>query len=432
MATQSAEDQPTAVEKTAAVAGLQSAALARYLTHRILDALNRALRRLQVYIGWRKEITNGQAELVARPFLPAAFTGDAAHSEANTDYRQLFSLDPIDGEAVLVGRERELNAIIEAHDLWRGGRPVSIGITGQRGSGKTSLINRAIGRSFSDLEVVRGAFDERITSEVQLRAFLSRLIGIDDSSQLETSLAAQRRVIVLEDLERAFLRQVGHYAAVRALQRLIAAGSATLWILVINKVAFRFLDSAVGLGHSFSHRINAGRVDSTVLREAILHRHDLSGRPLEFSSPVSKYKGPAWFGAMDSVNARPENKFFEELAIESAGVFRAAFAIWLGHVDAVNPDSVVIRPLVSQKVSEVAGHLDSDNLFALMALMQHGSLTAEEHATIFQQRLTSSQAQLDELLAREIVQPDPARPGFRVRPEALRIVQESLYHRNML
>jgi hypothetical protein len=64
--------------------------------------------------------------------------------------------------------------------------------------------------------------------------------------------------------------------------------------------------------------------------------------------------------------------------------------------------------------------------------MQHGSLTPAEHAIVFQKSLPASRAQIDELLAREIIEPDPGRPGYRVRPEATRVVNEALYRRNLL
>jgi hypothetical protein len=91
-----------------------------------------------------------------------------------------------------------------------------------------------------------------------------------------------------------------------------------------------------------------------------------------------------------------------------------------------------MKPLAAPDLSPVIDDLDVADLFALVAILQHGSLTPEEHAVIFQTNVAASRSQMDELLAREIIENDPHRPGFRIRPEALRVVREALYRRNLL
>jgi hypothetical protein len=89
----------------------------------------------------------------------------------------------------------------------------------------------------------------------------------------------------------------------------------------------------------------------------------------------------------------------------------------------------LLQPL---DLSDVIDSLAHHDLFTLAAILQHGSLTPREHAVVFQRRLEESQAQIDRLLGREIVEPDPGRLGFRVRPNAGQLVKEALYRRNLL
>jgi hypothetical protein len=88
--------------------------------------------------------------------------------------------------------------------------------------------------------------------------------------------------------------------------------------------------------------------------------------------------------------------------------------------------------LHSPDLSKIVDHLGMEHLFTLIAIPQHGSLTAEEHAIIFQKSVSESRSQLNELLATEIIEPDPAHPGFCIRPEAASLVREILYRRNLL
>jgi hypothetical protein len=333
----------------------------------------------------------------------------------------------------LVGRDREMAAIEEARTFWESQRPVALIIVGERGSGKTSLINCAARRSLADLELIRGEFSQRLVTPLAMRQFLAELVGAGDPGQLTQALAARKRVIVIEELERSFLRQVGHYGAIRELQRLIAATCAsTLWVLAINELAFQFLNAAVDLGPTFSHRINAGTATSADLRQAILLRHELSGLRLQFPPPAQTRRPAGWFRRALASPQDSESEFFELLARESGGVYRSAFDMWLGHIEGAQAGILYMKILESPDLGPVMGDLSQEELFTLLTIPQHGGLTAEEHAIIFQKTVDASRGVMDRLLAREIIEPDPGRPGFRVRPEAMRIVRETLYRKNLI
>lgn len=424
--------------RTFILAGQSAVATAGHILRRLVGALERLALEFLVYIGWRPAPSLGKVEVITRPFLPEEFVVDLSAKELPALYRRLFRFEPLEDPRFLVGREQELAAIADARSLWEAGRPVALIIVGQRGSGKTSLINCALKRPLEGLEVIRGEFSDRLTTEAQLRDFLARLVGADVAqafhlSRADSKVCATPRVIILEELERTFLRQVGHFGAIRALQRVIAAtSSSVLWVLSINQTAFRFLDAAIRLGSSFSHRINVGTATRDELRQAILRRHNLSGLRLHFAPPPRSSSLHHRLRSLIQGEADAETLFFDALARESAGIYRTAFDIWLGQIEAIEAGVLSLKPLVTPDLSPVIDDLDLDDLFTLVAILQHGSLTAEEHAMIFQKSLSASRSQLDELLAREIIEADPGRHGFRVRPEAMRVAREALYRRNLL
>lgn len=401
---------------------------------RFKKTTQRLFNRALIYIGWRQAQTSGRLEVITRPVFPLEFTFDFGEHELPAIYQRLFRFEAVQDPRFLVGREREMEAIAEARSFWEAGRPASLIIVGQRGSGKTSLLNCGLQRLLDGLEIIRDEFKERLITEEQLRQFLADSFGAPDPSELENFLAERRRVIVLEELERIFLRQVGNYAAIRSLQRLIAATcSSTLWILVTNGVAFQFLDAAVKLSDNFSHRINASTATRDDLKQAILLRHNLSGLRLQYLPPNSQ--SDTWLNRLKKRfrgERDPEEIFFDELAKESSGVYRTAFKIWLGQIESAQAGTLYMKPLQTTDLTPIANDLDIEDLFTLVAILQHGSLTAEEHATIFQKNLFASRSQIDELLSREIIERDPGRSGFRVRPEAMRLVKETLYRRNLL
>jgi len=186
------------------------------------------------------------------------------------------------------------------------------------------------------------------------------------------------------------------------------------------------------LGASFSHRLNISAAGRAELREAILRRHALSGLRVQFPPPPQSHALADRLRAFLQGPADPEALFFEALARESAGIYRTALELWLGHVEAIEAGVLYLKPIATPDLSRVIEDLDLDDVFTLVAILQHGSLTPEEHALVFQRSISASRAQLDELLARELIEPDPDRPGLRVRPEASRVVRDALYRRNLL
>jgi uncharacterized protein YukE len=397
------------------------------------QVIEASIHRLLISIGWKRPPQAGRVEVTTRPFLPQELTVDLTAKELPAIYRRLFRFEPVEDPRFLVGREQEMKAMAEARHFWESGRPVALIIAGERGSGKTSLINCALKRPLEGLEVIRGEFGERLVTAAQLHGFLARLVGLDDSADLHRCLTERRRVVIIEELERTFLRQVGYFEAIRALQRLIAATcSSTLWVLSVNQVAFRFLDAAINLSATFSHRINAATATRDDLRQAVLLRHNLSGLRLNFATPPSPQGIINRLKRSLQGEPDPESIFFDALASESAGVFRSAFDIWLSHIEEVQAGVLSLRAIVVPDLSPMIEVLDLADLFTLVAILQHGSLTPEETAVIFQKSLVASRAQLDELLAREIIAADPGRTGFRIRPEAMRVVKEALYRHNLL
>ena len=403
----------------------------KWIAKESLNTSTWSLEWLQVYIGWRPPSPGVKGEVITRPALPPEFRTNPNSKDLPSIYRRLFASEPLENARFLVGRETEMAALAQARGFWDSGRPATVVIIGEIGSGKTTLINCALTEWAADLPVVRGQFDCRLTEAAQLRTYLGTLLGCDPD-ELERFLLNQRRVIVLEEVEKTFLRQVGHLSAIRALQGLIAASSSsTLWILAINQIAFRLLDSTVQFRHTFSHQINAGTAQLDELRKAVMLRHNLSGLRLEFLPGTSTgiwSKLPKCLQKKSDAEAR----FFSALSQQSDGVFRTAFNIWLAHVETVESGTMYMKPITMPDLAGIIGSLKSSDLFTLLAVLEHGVLTPAEHASIFQKGLATSQSQIDELVSREVLEYEVNRVACRIRPQAMRVVNEALSGRNLI
>ena len=235
---------------------------------------------------------------------------------------------------------------------------------------------------------------------------------------------------MLEEVERLFLREVGGYEAIATLLDVVTrTQNECLWVLSINEVSLRLLERVFQLSGCFTHRIRASGVSSEALTEAVMIRHNLSGLRLKFD-PVSSAKHAKRLKRR--TGAEQQAFFFRQLSERSSGVYRTALELWLGHIRLVEAGVLFMRPFHPVDSGPLLSELGQDDLFRLVAILQHGSLDSEELARIFSSDLASSRTALDELLGRELIESEPSRPGFRIRPEALPVVKEALYRKNLL
>jgi hypothetical protein len=240
-------------------------------------------------------------------------------------------------------------------------------------------------------------------------------------------LRATRQVIVLEAVERAFLKTAGGFEAVRALMELIdATAPSALWIVVVSARCFELLDAVLDMGSFFSHRINAMGVRSEVLERAILQRHYLSGLKLSFSA--QKPGLLARFGWKND----PQKAFFASLHRQSGGNFRSALELWQSAIESTEGGVIRLGQPAAPDFRAVREDLGQADHFTLLSLEQHGSLTAAELARVLCEPEQASRARLERLARMGILERDGEEAGMRVRAPAQRIVEEVLESVNLI
>ncbi len=371
--------------------------------------------------------------VVRRATLRDTLALPASKGELPTIYSSLFRLAPIEDRRFLVGRDQELDGLEQALRDWDAGRFAACLVVGGRGSGKTSLLNCAAAGAFAGREVIRGLFRERTLTRESVERFLRQLIGVAEDVDLEAAFANERRILMIEEAERTYLRKVGGFKGIAHLIRWIhRTASTTLWVIAMNDKAFRVADAAVSFGRVFSHRINAMNVSREHLENAIHERHRLSGLRLEFAPPpevdprISRVK--QWLALEDS----PQKLYFDSLFQQSGGVFRSAFELWLSSIERVEGETLKIRQPLEPAFAQFRAELAQEDHFTLLAIQEHGSLMESEIAAVLQEAESMSRSRLDRLIALGLVEQDPEHLGLRVRPDATRFTNDVLRRVNLI
>jgi hypothetical protein len=392
-----------------------------------------AWERFLVFIGWKLPLRAAEEPVVVRPDLDRIFRLQFGQRDLPLIYKRLFRLAPVEEPRYLVGREVEMQGIEQAFSQWNAGGFAAVLIAGARGSGKTSLLNCAVKSVFAGHPVLFSRFPSRTTDPAALHAFLRSLLDLPHDAPLDSSLSGARRIVILEELERAFLRSVNGLEAIENLLALIQqTASRIFWIFSINDHAFRFLDAATDLGAAFSHRINVTSMTPENLRKAILQRHNLSGLRLEFAPPPPGDPRVERLRRLLGLEGDGEALFFRELYRQSGGVFRTASELWQANVDRVEAGAVQMRFPVRPQHAPLIQALGQPDHFTLHAILQHGSLSSGELSAVLLEPPMRSAARLDRLRSLGLIEPDPGYPGFRVRPEARMVVIEALGSVNLI
>ena len=316
-------------------------------------------------------------------------------------------------------------------------------LVGEAGTGKTTLLNCAIPKFFHQHDTFRYAFEETINTEGDLAHTLCTMLGIEQMGSLlevEGYLIGRERpcIILLEHGYELFMRRIGGLEVIRALLQLIAATSQNVfWCLSMTEASWRYLDAVVEISEYFPYVIETRNMPASELAQVVMARHEVSGYGLYFLQGES----PSVARRLKrTTNERGQQAvlrdvFFDQLSDASKGNVQIALFYWLRSIQEIKDDTVYVEALKPLRFAFL-NTLSADKLFTLAAILQHGTLTVSEHATIFRSSQTVSQGLLNTLAANNLIQvrqgaTDGGEERYSMNPVMRRPVVDLLWNRHI-
>jgi hypothetical protein len=383
-------------------------------------------------------------------------------------YRRLFSLRPVRDPDLLVGRDADLQRIDQHVRQWEDGLPNALLLTGDPGSGMTSLLNVAAATSLRSARRYTIDLTERYTEERAVVHLFARTLGLtrdglpdtfdDLADQIRQQPASRRRrVVFIEHLEHLLLRAVGGTDLLASVVEFLSTTDARyIWIATISGFGWQIVRAhqpdAAGL--VVEHRLAPfGR---ETLEELIMRRHRRSGLPLRFDAP-SESAQPILTRRLARTETEEQRQtflreeYFDRLhALCGQNVMLALFH-WFRSVrlsDGRNgsPSGTVTVAPVQPIRFDFLDAFPIRRSFALKALLEHGSLTVSELADVMQLSTGAARTILEALGNAQLIAPvetvgvpgtyafdgvDPA-ARYRVRPMVLHPVARHLRSRNIV
>ena len=328
-------------------------------------------------------------KLVARSFKLRSGTQDSeevtgSDQNALANYQHWFmaSVDDNDVPFINTGLADIINTSLEP---WLGGRSEenTLLLSGERGSGKSSAISRLrkdLQEEHSEILVHYLEVPAKTTTAESVHYLLGTALGIDLSegpgALVISDEQRQPTIVILEDAQNFFLREVGGLAGWETLLSLTHARLSNIfWVIAINNQSWAFLSNVFGRDYQFSTVLKTRAWSQNDIRSLILSRNQLSGFQIRYDNILLSTRGPE---AGSIRNA--EQLYFSLLWDACRGNPLLALHMWLTSITVKG--KIVTVGLPAEVSGAAIERLGEEVHFVYAALVLHENMTSDELVTV--------------------------------------------------
>ena len=318
-------------------------------------------------------------------------------------YQRLFRLEPLSDEQFFTARADEIELLTAEFNRWQNEEFTATALIGERGCGITTLLNIAEKHIYQDYPAIRINFldGETIFTEAGLFDFFKAAfkkanirVSAKNMDELEHKINAleERHVVIVENLQQLFLRTTYGFDAVERFMLFIARTHLKIhWVMTCAIYSWEFLTKVINIDEYIQQKIVLDTLPQTALEEIILQRHRASNYKLLFKVPEDVLNSRR-FRKLNTDQSRQvflQNHFFKQLTELAAGNITVAILLWLRSYTEFTQDKLVIPASIDFDPTFLY-KLSPEELFTLIAVLQHDVLNAEHHALVFHQDLQQS------------------------------------------
>jgi hypothetical protein len=345
-------------------------------------------------------------------------------------YQRLFKPEPLETFELFTDRPEELEKIKTAYTRWKTGKFAPTVIIGEKGWGKTSLINRFLKLKLTTEEIITFQPDPLMKMEDIYKEILAST-KVEDHPEEGEDMAIKRKIIVLDGLERLFEARINGFQVMSSLLHHISESNYRFfWIITCHLHAWQYLDKTLSVSDYFGYHIKLSDFTNEELMKTIERRHSISGYRLMFLPETQKkalisFKKQTDFG--DQQLLRTE--YFSRMHKIVKGNLAQAFLFWMRSTAHVTEDSVYLEYL-SSEIFNFLGSMSDSKLMRLKYIVLQNGLNIENFSSLLRLSPEKSRLYLDQLHDDGIL---VYKDGiYNINPIIYRQVIEQLYLLNIL
>ncbi|GJM33327.1 MAG: hypothetical protein DHS20C18_23280 [Saprospiraceae bacterium] len=337
--------------------------------------------------------------------LSAEVSGFLAKAQAAVQklpyvYQKLFEIAPLNDDTFFEKRPEEMEKLKVALKNWQQGNSSSVLLIGETGAGTTSLLNHFLKESRLQTKVIRSIPSSRIHSSQDLVKYMGRLlknIEIKDLNELIDFLNEQeeKKIILLDHLQRFFLRKIDGFANLKLLFELIFKTRENIfWMVTISQYSYDYLNKTLAISDHFPYNIKLVELKEPQITNIILKRHGVSGYKLEFLPAKEDLESKKYQKLSPEAKQQVlKTAYFSRLNKLASSNIGLTLVYWLRSTSEVVGDKIAIMSLKDLDFSFLSS-LSSRKIFTLHSILLHDGLTLNEHATVFNQPFSESELML--------------------------------------
>ncbi len=299
-------------------------------------------------------------------------------------YQYLFENIPVKEFNLFLARENEIKIFNNAYNDWLIGNFAATMIIGENGSGKSSLLHyysKTLKSNYqiTNFQVSRFFITEQDFFSLINEIFNQKEIKSDKYVKEYISTLTERRIIIIDGLERIFLRTLNGFICLQKLLSLIVSTNKNMfWICSVSLYAADYLNKTIGLSDFFDYSINIDNLTSEQIKKIILKRNRISGYQIIYLDE----KNTAEENKHDKLNQKQlEEYFFLGLNKFANSNISLSLNYWLQSIISVQGDNLIIGSFSTPDFSFLES-ISPEKTFALLLIVLHGKLSVEQHSLI--------------------------------------------------
>ncbi len=321
-------------------------------------------------------------------------------------YRYLFENTPLSEVNLFLSRENEIDKLDHAFRNWKSGNFAATLLIGENGVGKSSLLKHYVKNIKGGLKIRQFAVKSFYHSENDFYKLMQDIFENEDLKTdqdlfEEIEKAKGQQIIILDGLERVFIRKPGGFDCMnKFLSFIVSTNKDIFWVCAVALHACSYLHKTISLKENFDYLIDLNNLTSTQIKEIVLKRHKLSGYFIRYED--EQKSGNENQKKVKERQEQLEIDFFNELNKFSSSNISLSLYYWLEAISEFTDKELFIKRFQTPDFSFLE-MLSADKIFTLLLITLHGKINVDLHAEVCNQSEVKSQKILSILKEDSIV-----------------------------
>ncbi|MFV0346299.1 MAG: hypothetical protein ACK5IQ_08670 [Bacteroidales bacterium] len=307
-------------------------------------------------------------------------------------YRYLFENTPVKEVNLFLLRQQETCKIDEALKDWKQNNFAATLMIGENGSGKSSLLHYYFTTIKGSFKIVHLNIDRFYYSNEDFYELMQQVFenpGLENDADIHDHIKKlnSQQIVILDGLERMFLRKPGGFDCLQKLLTFIVSTDRRIfWICSISLHACNYLEKTISIKENFDYLVQLNTLTSDEIKSIILKRHRLSGYVAAYEDDARQSNSKM---SERDRQAILEKEFFGGLNKFADSNISLSLYFWLESISEFTDKELYIKRFQTPDFSFLET-LSPEKIYTLLLIVLHGRITIETHALICNRSLNHS------------------------------------------